>query len=95
MLTANGSLFTGTTPLAGAGTLRLSGGNLAATQTNAVTITTDIPTLPTGSLRAWMAATPVLSRFATKVLISGRTSPVNGNGIYLPKSNSAWGFFRG
>ncbi len=95
ILTANGSLFTGTIPLAGAGTLRLSGGNLAATQTNAVTIAAGIPPVPTGSLRAWTAAAPATGRFAAKVLIPGSASPVNGNGIYLPKSNSAWGFFRG
>lgn len=95
ILTANGSIFSGTISLAGAGTLTLSGGNLAATQTTAVTITGGIPTVPAGALRAWSVVTPASGRFSAKVLVPGLASPVNGGGVYLPKSNEAWGFFRG
>ena len=126
ILTANGSIFTGTIPLAGPGTLTLSGGNLAATQSSAVTVTAGIPA-PIGALRAWTVAVPASGRFAAKVLIPGSSAlrekasaivwtnssnfsrdqmqtiqsllpgptVVNGSGIYLPKSNSAWGYFRG
>ena len=94
ILTANGSIFTGTIPLAGPGTLTLSGGNLAATQSNAVTVNAGIPA-PIGALRAWTVVAPMSGRFTAKVLVPGITPAVNGGGIYLPKSNTAWGYFRG
>ena len=95
ILTANGCLYSGTIPLAGAGTLALSGGNLAAPQTTAVTIAAGVPTVPVGALRAWTGVTAASGRFSAKVIVPGLATPVLGGGIYLPKSNSAWGFFRG
>lgn len=95
ILTANGSLHTGTIPISGAGTLTLSGGNLAATQTTPVTVSAGVPTAPSGSLRTWTTVSPASGRFAAKVIVPGISPAVEGSGIYLPKSNSAWGFFPG
>ena len=97
-LTANGSLFTGLAPLlTGAGTLNISGGNLAADQTGAATISAlGIPgTLPLGALTAWTGVKQKVGKFSAKVTVPTLTKPVSAKGIYLPKSNRAWGFFPG
>lgn len=95
LLTANGSIFDGTVALpAGSGTLKLSGGNLAGDETATVTVTAGVPAL-SGSLQAWTGVKPKVGKFAAKVAVPNVTKPVKGSGLYLPKSNSAWGFFPG
>lgn len=96
VLTANGCIFDNTIPLSGAGTLTLSGGNLAAPESTSVTISAaGIPTVPTGSLKAWTGVSPKVGKFMAKVQVPGITKPVTGSGLYLPKSKTAWGFFPG
>ena len=94
ILTANGCKFTGLDPLlTGAGTLSLNGGDLAVDESAAVAISTlGIPAIPTGALKTWKAAK---GTFKATVQVPGVTKPVKGSGLYLPKSNSAWGFFPG
>ena len=95
-LTANGSLFSGTIPLTGPGTLRLSGGNLAAPESAGVTLNAKaIPTVPTGSLKTWTGVVVKVGKFNATVALPGVIKPVKGSGLYLPKSHSAWGFFPG
>lgn len=97
VLKANGCLFTGLVPLiSGNGTLNLTGGNLAADQSNTVVIAaTGIPAVPTGALTAWTGVKQKTGLFSAKVTVPGVTKPVSGKGLYLPKSNRAWGFFPG
>jgi hypothetical protein len=95
-LTANGSLFANVIPLTGAGTLQLSGGNLPGTETGAVTVNAKgIPTVPIGSLKTWTGVAPKVGKFTAKVLVPGIAKQVKGSGVYLPKSNRAWGYFPG
>ena len=94
-LTANGCVFTpGVSALpAGAGTLTISGGNLASTNTTARTITAGKPTV-NALVPAWTAF-PLKGTFTAKIKTPANPRTVTGSGIYLPKSNSAWGFFPG
>ena len=96
-LTANGSLFDGTAALpTGNGTLTLSGGNLAATEMGPVVITTKgVPTVPAGSLKTWTGVSAKVGKFSATVAVPTVAKPVKGSGLYLPKSNSAWGYFPG
>ena len=95
-LTANGSLYTGAPLFTGAGMLDLSGGNLTVAESSAATISAlGIPTTPLGSLKTWTGAKAKTGKFAATVLVPTITKPVKGSGLYLPKSNSAWGFFPG
>ena len=98
LLTANGCRYNGTALIAaGAGTLKLSGGNLDTKQNSPVTIAASgVPTLPlTSSVKTWKAVSVKKGKFTVTVLVPGITKPVKGSGIYLPKSNSAWGYFPG
>ena len=94
-LTANGCVFApGVSTLpAGAGTLTISGGNLASSNTTARTITAGKPTV-NALVPAWTAF-PLKGTFTAKVKTPANARTVTGSGIYLPKSNSAWGFFPG
>lgn len=94
-LTANGCLYSGVIPLAGAGTLTLDGGGLMASSDSVTVSAKGIPTVPTGALKAWTGVSPALGKFTIKVAVPGVTKQVTGSGIYLPKTNSAWGFFPG
>ena len=89
-LTASGSLYTtgDSTAMNGAGTLNVTGGNLASSST-AVTITAGKPTL--GPVVTLWKATTSTGLFAVKV----KNTPGVGGGIYLPKSQTAWGYFHG
>jgi len=95
-LTANGCLFDGNALLpAGNATLTLAGGNLGATEINPVTISTKgIPTL-TGSLKSWTGVAQKVGKFNVTVQIPGTTKLVKGSGLYLPKNQTAWGYFPG
>jgi len=97
LMNANGSLYDGTAPLpAGNGTLNLSGGDLNINESNVVVVSADgIPAVPTGSLETWTGVKPKVGKFTARVTIPAFTNPVKGSGLYLPKSNSAWGFFPG
>lgn len=98
VLTANGCLYTGSAPLpTGNGTLKLVGGDLAADETNPVIISTGgIPTPAASSaLKTWTGVKPKLGKFSATIAVPGIPKPVKGSGLYLPKSNSAWGFFPG
>jgi hypothetical protein len=98
VLTANGCLYSGSAPLpSGTGTLRLVGGNLSADETNSVTISTGGIPAPAAvsALKTWTGVKPKLGKFSATIAIPGIPKPVKGSGLYLPKSNSAWGFFPG
>lgn len=96
-LAANGSIYDSTKPLpAGNATLALSGGNLAAPESTAVTVSAGgVPTIPTGSLKSWTGVNRKAGTFRATVAVPTVTKPVKGSGIYLQKTNSAWGFFPG
>lgn len=95
VLTATGSLYEKVLNLAGPGTLTLTGGNLAATQSGPVTVTANIPAVPTGALVGWSGGKASTGTFKAKVTVPGIAKPVTGSGVYLPKSRTAWGFFPG
>ncbi len=93
VLTANGCIFApGAVLPSGAVTLSLSGGNLAADLDIATTATAGKPALTTPSVAIWTAKTN--GTFTTKVYRTPAIR-VGGSGVYLPKSNSAWGYFPG
>ena len=94
ILTANGSAFTpGGFPPNGAGTLTLSGGDLAAASVTAVTIASGKPTL-TPIVRSWVI-NPTSGTFISAVKHPVTNTLRTGSGVYLSKSHTAWGFFRG
>ena len=95
VLVANGCIYTpGVSILPnGAGTLRISGGNLAATSTTAALITAGKPKT-TPIMGKWVAE-PTKGTFTPTVRTPARPTGTSGTGIYLPKSNSAWGYFPG
>jgi hypothetical protein len=97
VMNANGSLYDGTALLpSGDGTLNLSGGDLTVNESNAVVVSMDgIPAVPTGALQTWTGVKPKVGKFTAKVTVPAITKPVKGSGLYLPKSNRAWGFFPG
>ncbi|MEK0449817.1 MAG: hypothetical protein RL088_2085 [Verrucomicrobiota bacterium] len=93
VLTANGSIFLPTDVLpTGAVTLKLIGGNQAADRTIATTANAGVPVPTTPGVSFWLVKPN--GGFTTKV----QRTPLNkvgGSCVYLPKSNSAWGFFPG
>ena len=95
VLTANGSLYNGALLLDGPGLLTLSGGNLVVDETGPVLVTLGLPVLPTGSLKGWAGVKVTVGQFRAKVQVPGFTKPVTGGGVYLPKSQTAWGYFPG
>jgi hypothetical protein len=97
VMNASGCLYDGTVPLpSGNGTLKLSGGNLTVNESNAVAVsTTGIPAVPAGALQTWTGVKVKVGKFSAKVTVPTITKPVKGSGLYLPKSNRAWGFFPG
>jgi len=97
VLKASGNLYTDLIALpTGNGTLKLTGGNLVAAQSSGVVIpATGIPPVPTGALTSWTGVTMKAGKFSGKVTVPGVVKPVVGKGLYLPKSNRAWGFFPG
>jgi hypothetical protein len=96
VLAANGSLYSGQEALLeGGGTLQLKGGDLESDESNSVTITAGVPTVPTGSLKAWTGVTQKKGTFTAKITVPSIARPVTGRGVYLPKSDRAWGWFPG
>jgi hypothetical protein len=96
ILAANGSLYSGQDALLeGAGTLQLIGGDLASDESHSVTIAAGVPTVPTGALKAWTGVTQRTGTFTTKITVPSIARPVTGRGVYLPKSDRAWGWFPG
>jgi hypothetical protein len=97
LMNAYGSLYDGTAPLPSVnGTLRLSGGDLTMNETNAVIVSTDgIPAVPTGALKTWTGVKMKTGKFTAAVTVPALTKPAKGSGLYLPKSNRAWGFVPG
>jgi hypothetical protein len=59
----------------------------------------DLGGLPTpaaaSALKTWTGVSAKAGRFSATVAVPGITKPVKGRGLYLPKTNSAWGFFPG
>jgi hypothetical protein len=96
VLTANGCVFDGTISLNSMETLTLTGGDLAAPEATTVAVSVaGIPAVPTGSLKAWTGVSAKVGKFTAKVGVPGIAKPVTGSGLYLPKSQMAWGFFPG
>ena len=96
-LFANGCRFDGTATLpAGNGTLSLGGGNITV-ETNAVIVSTaGVPAPAVGSaLKTWTGVNKKVGKFKATVAVPNIVKPVKGSGLYLPKTNSAWGFFPG
>lgn len=94
ILTGNGSDYTLSAVLpAGPGTLSIAGGDLAADSTGATTVTAGKPTL-TSLLKAW-TVNKTAGTFTASIKDPDRAKAVAGAGIYLPKTNQAWGFFPG
>lgn len=78
----------------GTGVLNLTGGDLASDSMEAVNLFNGRPELPTPFIRSWV---PVRSTgiFRVRLLDPERGRVVAGDGVYLQKSQSAWGFFPG
>jgi len=93
VLTANGSIFLPTDVLpTGAVTLKLIGGNQAADRTISTTANAGVPVPTTPGVSFWLVKPN--GGFTTKVQRTPLIK-VGGSGVYLPKSNSAWGYFPG
>lgn len=94
VLTANGCVFTpGATLSNGPCTIVVSGGNLAASSSIASTITAGSPAA--NALVTFWRVRATKGSFTAIVKDPARTKAVGARGIYLPKSNSAWGYFPG
>jgi hypothetical protein len=74
--------------------LTLSGGNLAGPETSAATVTDGAPAPFSGSLAGWGVLPAEVGKFLPRVHVPGMSRPSGGSGIYLPKSNRAWGYFQ-
>ncbi|HEV7405123.1 MAG TPA: DUF4394 domain-containing protein [Chthoniobacteraceae bacterium] len=92
ILTANGSLYRGQIPAAGTGVLELSGGDVPG-QRSTVTVTAGRPDA-VAALERWIVY-PRSGIFLAGVRIPGLPRASLGRGLYLPKSQTAWGYFPG
>ena len=95
---ANGCIYTPASTLPGGSvTVTASAGNLAAPLIVNTTATAGVPT-PSVAFPSWKV---VFSRgvstglFTVRVKIPAKAALVDATGVYLPKSNSAWGYFPG
>lgn len=94
ILTANGCIYAPGVPLpSGAGTLSVEGGNLATDTSEANAISAGKPAATT-LVPAWIVNS-AKGTFTVSVKDPARLKRVAGTGVYLPKTNSAWGFFPG
>ena len=94
ILTANGCLFaTGDALPTGGVHLTIAGGNLPADSTVATTATAGRVVLPTPGVSSWAALSN--GTFTAKITHPLFTAPIVAKGIYMPKSNTAWGVFSG
>ncbi len=90
-LTANGSRIPVPYTLpAGAGTIKISDGAQLVNETNAVTLTAGAPNI-IGVLTVWKANAKTAT--FTGAVALGQPKTGKFAGVYLPKSNSAWGYF--
>ncbi|MEK0450654.1 MAG: hypothetical protein RL088_2922 [Verrucomicrobiota bacterium] len=94
VLTANGCLFeTGHTLPNGSVYLTIAGGNQPADVTVATTATAGRVVLPAPGVTSWTALSN--GTFTAKITHPLFTAPIVAKGIYMPKSNTAWGVFSG
>ena len=94
ILTANGCLFaTGDALPTGGVHLTIAGGNLPADSTVATTAAAGRVVLPTPGVTSWAALSN--GTFTAKITHPLFTAPIVAKGIYMPKSNTAWGVFSG
>ena len=91
ILQANGSIFRATN-LTGRAILQLEGGNLNADESSVVNANSGRPGLA-GSLAGWVLRPG--GTFVTRIRAPFSHDPLIGGGVYLPKSQSAWGYFNG
>ena len=97
-LTANGCIYTPADTLPGGlVTVTASGGNLAAPLIVNTTATAGVPT-PSVAFPNWKVVSirgVSTGTFSARVKNPANTRTVGATGVYLPKSNSAWGYFPG
>jgi hypothetical protein len=94
ILTANGCIFVPGVALPnGPGTLIVAGGDLAAANTSPVSIVAGKPQ-KTALVPSWTVHASK-GTFSARVKDPARLKAVSADGVYLPKSNSAWGHFPG
>lgn len=93
VLQGNGSLFLPTF-VAGTGYLTLSGGNLAADEEGEANIISGRVFAPDTSLAEWL---PRLNfgTFNAKIRVPFARKAIGASGVYLPKTQRAWGYFNG
>lgn len=95
VLTANGCLYNGIIPINGPGTFTVSGGNFVAPESNSSPVSSGRPQILSGSVTFWGTNKPQYGTFRASVRQPGFSRVTNASGIYLPKSNTAWGYFSG
>ncbi len=94
VLVANGCAWTlGDALPDGAGTLTIGGGNFANDSTTANVVIAGNPSLST-LVPSWRVNL-LKGSFTAIIKDPARPKSVRGSGVYLPKSNSAWGYFPG
>jgi hypothetical protein len=97
-LTANGCIYTPADTLPGGSvTVTVSGGNLAAPLSMNTTATAGVP-VPSVAFPSWKVVSirgVSTGTFSARVKNPANTRTVGATGVYLPKSNSAWGYFPG
>lgn len=95
LLDVTGCRYAGEFHMDGGGTLGIDGGDLApfVEQGDNVSVTSGRPNLHVGILESWIAYRRQ-GIFLAGLKIPGRGS-VRGRGVYLPKSQTAWGLFSG
>ncbi len=94
ILTGNGCIYTPGMPLvSGPVELDITGGNLPAELISTTTASGGRPTL-TPLIRTWNVDV-TRGTFRSFLYTPIRSSRISCSGIYLPKSQSAWGYFKG
>lgn len=96
LLGVAGSRYDGRLALTGPGVLGIDGGDLLPRDElgENVAVIGGRPNLPLGVLQSWVTV-PKYGVFFAGLKIPDRPGVVRGRGLYLPKSNSAAGFFPG
>ena len=94
LLTANGCIYApGMSLISGPVELDITGGDLPVELISTTTASGGRPTL-TPLIRTWNVDT-TRGTFRSFLYTPIRSSRINCSGIYLPKSQSAWGYFKG
>ncbi len=95
VLTANGSAFIAGSALPnGAVSVHLAGGNLGSEINRSGTVVPGKASA-TGASFTWILNPKSPGWIKATLTLPGRTNPVIGGGLYLPKSNRVWGWFPG